>query len=137
MEAIKKQLSNTVQEVLDGHFSALESYAELSVLKKHLETCIEKIKQSAVNEATKEDQKTFQKLGFEFTYSEGRRSYDFKHIPAWSDLTNKRTEIEKLAKIAADGYVKSTGKTIVDENGEVIEPCIVKYSSPILQVKKL
>lgn len=133
MQKIKEQLSNTVQEVLDGNFDPLEAYVELDQLKKYIEKCIEEVKPVAITDAQKYPEKTFVNKGYEISYNEGRRSYDFSKIQRWKEQQIKLKAIEDMAKQAAEMYGKSTN--LVDENGEVIQPCIVKHSSPFLTIK--
>jgi hypothetical protein len=133
MEAIKLQLSTAVQSVVDGEQDPLEVLALIVDLEKHVKKCKEKIESDAINEAVKFE-KTFKHKGFEFTYCEGRRTYDFKHIQEWVDADKKKKEIEEKAKQAA--YMKEKNILGVTGDGEVIEPCVVKSSKPFLTIKQ-
>ena len=133
MEHLKDQLSNTVQEVLDGKFDPLEAYGLMADLKKHIETCLDVIKPSAIIDATRYGAKPFKYKDFEFTYNEGRRTYDFKSINPWVALQQQLKDIEESAKWAAAMMEK--GKELIDDNGEVVQPCKVKYSESYLTTK--
>jgi hypothetical protein len=134
MEEIKNTLSKLVQDVIDGNESSLTTYAEMNMLKKHIEKCMEEIKEEAQKEADSFNEKTFVFKGFEFTKTEGKRMYDFKNVQKWVETKSKLSEIEELAKQSANNYAKL--KTmLVTEDGEVVEPCVITYSKPSISVK--
>ena len=131
MEQLKRQFADTVQKVVDGEVDALEIYAQLKDFEKHFKDCLAVVQEDAIKDAERYGEKSFDHSGFKFELREGRRTYDFKHIPEWVDVKNKLKEIENDAKTSA-----SMNGTFVKEGGEVVEPCIIKYSAPSLIVKQ-
>ena len=134
MNLIKEQLSNTVQEVIDGNFDPLEAYAQLKSLDKHLKECLSAIENDVQSEAQKYDGKTFKHKDFTFTKTEGRAIFDFKNVQQWTKVKEQLSEIEELAKASARNYQQFKA-ALVTEDGEVIEPCVIKYSKPSISVK--
>jgi hypothetical protein len=134
MNLIKEQLSNTVQEVLDGNFDPLDAYAQLKSLDKYLKECLNVIEPDVQAEAQKYNEKTFKHKDFTFTKTEGRAIYDFKNVDQWTKTKEKLSEIEELAKASARNYQQFKA-ALVTEDGEVIEPCIIKYSKPSISVR--
>jgi len=127
---IERMFADTVQKVVDGELDALEVYAKMKQFNNHLQDCIKAVQEEAIREAERYGEKSFEHKGMSFEFREGRRTYDFKHIPEWVEEKNKLKEIEKRAKTAAH-----MNGTFVDEDGAVVEPCIIKHSSPSLIVK--
>jgi hypothetical protein len=130
MEMIHTQISEAVQQVLDGHANPLHVYAELKQLVKHAGTCLSEIELEAMIEADKFGGKTFEDNGFKFTKTDGRAMYNFKHIAAWSEIDERKKEIEKTAKLAA----QNAKLNMVDDDGEIIEPAQITYTKPSLSV---
>jgi hypothetical protein len=130
---LNKDYSEWVQQVIDGNEPALPCYGELLEVKSYIEKCILAIKDHAISEADNFDEKTFQFNGFKFTKVEGKRIYKFDHIKEWIDRRDNLKTFELMAKSAADKYGK--GVTMVDDDGQVIEPAIVEYSKVGLSAK--
>lgn len=119
MTAIEQQLSNTVQEVLDGNFSALEAFATMKHLADHLALCMETIKPTAIEEAKKyEKGSSYHGYKLSVNPNAGAR-WDYSHIGEWKAAKEKLSEIEERAKIAYQQSQK--GVMSVANDGEVIE----------------
>lgn len=132
MEQIKRTIADTVQQVVNGEQDALLIYKEIVDFEKFIKECKEQILDEVIAEAQKYKEKTFEHKGFRFQLNEGRRTYDFKHIPAWVEAYSKLKEIEERHKNASAN--EKIGM-IVDDNGEIIQPAVVKYSKPSLTIK--
>lgn len=126
------ELENLTIEALEGVESPLEAFVEIKKAIDLLTELQNAVKQEALNEASKENETTFENYGAKITYKEGRRTWDFKGIDSWKEADKKRKEIEELHKSAYNNYQK--GKTTIDENGEVVKPAICKFSSPSISV---
>lgn len=135
MEEIKNTISKLIQDVLDGNEDSLKTYIELKELEKHLKSGFEAIEKDVIIEAQKYEGKTFNKMGYEITFNEGKRSYVFKHIEKWNDLSVKLKEIEEMAKQSALNQSKKI-LNVSESDGEIIEPCVIKYSKPFITIKK-
>lgn len=121
MEAIKEQLSNTVQAVLDGNFSSLEAWIELQELSKHLAKCIAEIEGGALIEANKNKGQGFKNWKLIDIKNNGS-TYKFDHSESWRVINAMQKNIEEKMKQAA-----KLGVTVLDEDtGEVFEPAISK-----------
>lgn len=133
MYNIKQQLSATVQGVIDGEISSLEAYGNLKILEKYLGNCIDEIKEATFLEADRFADKTFTEAGFKFTKTDGKANYNFKGLPVWEQKKVELKQLEAMAKASAQNQLKFK-TALVTEDGEVIEPCKITYSSPSISV---
>jgi hypothetical protein len=135
MKEFKLNIAEAVQGVVDGTADPIEVYANLNDLAKFIDAAKAEIFDNVLNEAQKFESKTFQYKGFEVQVSEGRKMYDFKHIPQWSEAQHQLKEIEERAKAAAlnvnKGFITATN------DGEEVQPCIIKFSKPSLTIKQI
>tara|TARA_R110000772_G_scaffold137266_1_gene246139 strand:+ start:604 stop:1017 length:414 start_codon:yes stop_codon:yes gene_type:complete len=133
MYNIEQQLSATVQGVIDGEVSSLEAYGNLKMLEKYLANCIDEIKEATFLEADRFADKTFLEAGFKFTKTDGKANYNFKGLSHWEQKKAELKEMEAMAKASAQNQLKFK-TALVTEDGEVIEPCKISYSSPSISV---
>ena len=117
---MKEQLSNTVQEVLDGNYNPLEAYIFLNEINKFSKTCLEEIKDLAIEEAEKEKGNIVN--GYEIGIRHGYNSYDYSVNEEYRRLKNELKELEDKLKIAS----KKELTFMDEETGEVFEPCPIK-----------
>jgi len=127
-------LPQLVQDVFDGQEDPLKAYAIAKEYEKSVKECLEALKEAALEEASTYE-KNFEHAGFKFERRDGKATYSYKHIDSWNEANNKKKHIETTAKDAFKAY--SQGKTMVDDQGEVIEPAHVTYSSDSLVIKKI
>ena len=122
-------VSDVVSKIEAEEVDALGVYFELSELEKELGKAREQIFPHVLNEINKYDKKELAEMNIQ--YSEGRRSFDFKHIPQWQSKKEELSKVEDLAKKALDAA--KDGMQIFDPaTGEVIEPANVNMSKPIV-----
>ena len=115
MQVIKEQLSNSVQEVLNGNFSALELYAELTI-------CINEIKEGAELEAEQYKGQEFK--GYEINVRNGYVTYNYE---VNDDYRRTKKQLDNLAEKLKQA--SKMGMTFLDEeSGEMFEPCPIKSS---------
>lgn len=133
MNQIKSQISETVQMSIDGELNALEMYAMLNDLKKHIELGMKEIKDAAFIEASRYGDKTFEDFGFKFTLSDGKTRYNFKGIKAWEEAKARLSQIEDAAKSSAQNKLKH-GAFLVTEDGEVIEGAEITYTDASISI---
>lgn len=124
-----------VQDVLDGKENPLKAYAILKDRKSNLEKCIKEIEEHAFEEASKYNEKTFEDMGFKFELRDGSRRYNFRSVPKWREYNDQIKYFEKSLKDAANAYQK--GKTMIDDNGEVVPVPEVTYTKPSISVKPI
>lgn len=134
MQNIKTQISNSVQEVIEGNISALEVYGQLNLLSKFIKMSMDEIKDEAFNEAGRYGVKSFEDHGMKFQLSDGKANYSFKHIPEILALETQLKELKEKAKNAAIQKMKF-GTTQVDEDGVIIEAANISHSAPSISVK--
>jgi serine/threonine-protein kinase RIO1 len=118
MENLKQQLSNTVQSVIDGEFSALQAYIAMKDLLTHLEVCMSEIKQEAQSLAAQyEKGAVVQNYKVEVVSAAGR--WDYTRVPEWNIYQRKLKEVEEQSKAAYQA--KEKGLFTVTQDGEVSE----------------
>ena len=118
MNNLKEQLSNTVQSVLDGEFSALQAYIAMKDLQNHLEVCMNEIKDGAQSEASQyEKGAVVQNYKVEVVSASGR--WDFTRVPEWNIYKRKLKEVEEQAQAA--WKAKEKGLLTATFDGEVAE----------------
>lgn len=128
-------IAQLIQDVIDEKENPLKAFAVLKGLQKQIADGIKEIEEGALEEAAKYGEKTFEAMNFKFEVREGRRTYSFKNIESWVETNNKLKEMESTFKQAASAYEK--GKTVVDDNGEVVPVPEVTYSKSSITVKPL
>ena len=131
---LEGHLSLLVENVEEGIESPLKGYAVLAQAKKFIEQCMEQIKPIAVDAAIKMGEKTFATDGFQFTFTDGRRNWDFKGIEAWEQKDKELKEIEAALKANAEAMQKSMTQLITPD-GEVLEAAKLTFSAPSISVK--
>lgn len=118
MQNLKDQLSNTVQSVIDGQFSAIQAFTEMKALEKHLSECMDRIKSDAITEASKYPKGEVIN-GFKVEVSAAAGRWDFSGISSWNHTKEALKEIEERAKAAWNAKQKDV--MLVSNDGEVLE----------------
>jgi len=128
-------IAKKVDDIEEGNKPALETYALLNTLKKEIESIINQVKPYALEEAKQEPEKTFERDGYKFSFTNGRANYKFDHDNYYNEYKAQLKEREALMKQAAKAW--EMNNQIVDENGEVVPPATVSYSQDVLSVKPI
>lgn len=128
-------IAQLIQDVLNGNENPLKAYAILKELSTEIANAINEIEDYAHEEASKFGERSFETMDWKFEIREGSRRMSFKNIDQWNELTKQIKEKEALYKQATLAYEK--GKTIVDENGEVVPVGEVSFTKPSLIVKRV
>lgn len=123
-------ISQLVQDVIDGNENALKAYGLLKDLSKQVSEALKEVEGAAIDEAQKFGEKTFNSMDWKFELRDGARRYNFKNIPQWVEMNKKMKDAEKLYKSASSAFEK--GQNIIDENGEVVPAAEVTYSKQSL-----
>ncbi len=122
-------ISQLVQDVIDGNENPLVAFAVLKNHAKDVAAAIKEIEDVAMTEASHYGEKRFTDHGHTFELRDGSRRYSFKHLGNWATKNAEIKAIETLAKQAANANA-----TMVDDNGEIIEPATVTYTKPCIIV---
>tara|TARA_R110002110_G_scaffold168309_1_gene369758 strand:+ start:93 stop:473 length:381 start_codon:yes stop_codon:yes gene_type:complete len=122
-------ISQIVQDVIDGNENPLVAFAVLKTHAKELATAIKEIEDVAMTEASHYGEKKFTDHGHTFELRDGSRRHSFKHLDHWVEKNAELKAIETLAKQAA-----TANATMVDDNGEIITPAQVTYTKPSIIV---
>jgi hypothetical protein len=131
---LEGHLSVLVENVEEGIESPLKGYAVLAEAKKFIEQCMEQIKPIAVDAATRMGEKTFAADGYQFTFTDGRRNWDYKGIELWEQKNRELKEIEAMLKANAEASQRSMSQLITPD-GEVLQAAKLTFSAPSLSVK--
>lgn len=120
-------------QIHNGECDVLERYAELKQIEKQLKETLTNIKHEVFEDVSKYGEKMFEHRGFFFERKNGGRYYDFKGVPQWVEANKQLKEIETRSKAVANdsNIIAST------DDGEQIEPCVVKYKSDSVIVKQV
>lgn len=136
-QKVNTDLMVLVDGVTAGEVSPSLAYLQLKELETMIQNALKSIKGDAEVEIRRYCEESSDKVsiihGKQVKLVEGRRSYDYSHIPQWANTKDELKRIEDEAKRAADANIK--GRAIVDEaTGEVITPAVVKWSDPYFVV---
>lgn len=134
-EAIQRGMSichTLVTDTQEGKMNALDAFADLKALMGEVADALKEVEPLAMEEAMKYP-KTFDHHGLKFTRTDGRRLYNYKHIPEWVEQEAKLKAIEQEAKDAAEQQAK--GNIIAGDDGVVKDAAIVTFTKSSLSVK--
>lgn len=135
MKSISEQFESYISTIENGEIDALEAYIKLKAFEKSFKNALEKVEPLAFEVASKWNEKTFQYKGAEIQKKNSAGRYDFSHIKQYVAEKEKLKSIEELAKQALAS--KKHGVTVVDADGEVIEPAIYTEGKSIISVRIL
>jgi len=127
--------SQLIQDVMDGTENPLRALALLKSEAESVKLAIIQIEDYAFQEAMKYGEKTFQDMGYRFTLTDGRRTYDFKHIQEWRQADSIKRDIEAKYKAALDNIDK--GLMAISSEGEELDLPKVSYSKSSISVRQL
>ncbi len=119
----------------DGGMDPLTSFAEMRAIIAAAQDALKEIEPSALAEAEKHNEKTFEHGGLVFTRTEGKRAYKYDHLKEWADAKNALASIEERAKNAAIQMEKKL--VLASGDGEVFEPAVITYGKPSLSISKV
>lgn len=133
-EFIQDKFAALCNDVDNGNESGLKALAILKEAANIIKMCIEQVEPIALDEAKKYNEKTFEFSGYSFTFTEGRKNFDFKNCQTWAIKKKEITEIEETLKAAWSAASKNV--TQVDGGtGELIELPTVTFSKESLSIK--
>jgi hypothetical protein len=112
-----EELSKFVTDVEEGNLNALRAYAEIKRLESYVSHAKRQIEPLAFEEADKYPEKSFEAEGFNFEKRNGGISYNYKGIPEWMEIENKKKALEKQAQTTWKLY-QQTGRRPITDDGE-------------------
>lgn len=123
----------SVQEILDnvrnGEMDPLNAFIQLKAKEKAAKAALAEIQVEAVEKATTYGEKTFKAFGAEVGCKSAAGTWNFKELDWWQDFEDKKDDAKKAFKLV------DRGKTIVDDDGEVIEPAKYTPGKDIISIK--
>ena len=135
MTKIIETLSILTQSVIDGNADALETYIHIKQIEKKLSDSLKEVEPMAYEMASRWHENTFKYKGAEIQKKNAAGKYDYSNIKQYLTAKEKIKHIEELAKRASE--MAKTGNTVVDENGEIVEPAIYSEGKGIISVRIL
>jgi len=123
-----------LQDVMDGNESPFKALFELKQQLATIKTAIEVVEVEAFNQAEYED-KTFIKDGYKIEKRNGAKRWNFKACKDYQIAKDNLSEIEDGLK--TNYKLWESGKSAVDEFGEVGDVPQVTYSKDSMIIKKI
>ena|SRR4030042_5076935 len=133
---IQDKFSALQTDVENGEESGLKALAILKEAANIISELIKVVEPIALDEAKKYSEKTFIIHGVKYTFTEGRKNFNFSNCQSWAVKKREITEIEETLKAAWQAASKNV--TQVDGGtGELIELPTVTFSKESLSIKPL
>ena len=111
-------MKEAAKEVLEGNVNPLEFMIKVAAMEKALKDAKDQVKEYALEEFEKHNQKEVEMDGVKISKTSGGR-YSYKHIEEWVNLNNLKKEIEKKSQEAYKAQMH--GASVVTDDGEVYE----------------
>ena len=127
-------IGQLVQDVMDGEESPFKALYELKKQLTTLKSAIEVVEVEAFNQAEYED-KTFIKDGYQMEKRNGAKRWNFKNCKDYQIAKDNLKEIEDGLK--TNYKLWESGKSAVDEFGEVGDVPLVTYNKDSMIIKKV
>ncbi|TNE74969.1 hypothetical protein EP331_00320 [bacterium] len=119
LEGMLHYLRDLTESVENGNSDSIVTLAKITNLEKALKDCKDQVYLTALEEAEKYPEKTFEHKGVKVEKRAGRKVYDFKNIQEWNNLNQNVKLFESKSKAAYDAYQKGL-KMYDEETGEEI-----------------
>lgn len=120
------------EDVINGNKGAVDMYLLLHQLSKVLDEIKEGIYSQAIVDMEKDKIAVID--GFKLEYREGAGRYDYSTNPEHKKLQEQIKAIEEQMKAAHKLYLQ--GRSIVDDNGEVVPIPAYKSNKPSINVQR-
>lgn len=126
-------LEETMKGVQTGELDPLKEYIQLKAFEKRFKEVLSAVQDKAIDEARKYEQKSFKAFGAEIQMKANAGTWDYKTNPVWQ---TKKSELDEWQnQMQSAYYAKIKGNTIVDGNGEIVEPAIYKPGADNISIK--
>ena len=137
---MQDELMNTIHRAEEGEMSYLDAAIALRQEKSQLEDSLKIIKEfeddnrSLIEQEAKEYNNEYK--GYKFEFRNGKKLWDYKGIPEWNKLDERKKAIEAQAKAAFDLFQKTSAKPMT-EDGEMLPLPDLNYAKGSMVVKPL
>ena len=118
-----------VNDVEEGIKNPLDAYLHFKQIEAALKAAMQRIEEAAVSERRAYGKEEVIRHGMRIELVEGRKTYSYKHIALWQEIDEKRKQIEKAAKGAAE-----FGAHVITNDGEEIEPAEIRFGKDHLRI---
>ncbi len=123
----------SIQEILDnvrnGDMDPLKAFIQLKAKEKAAKAALDEIQVEAVEKAATYGEKTFKAFGVEVGCKSSAGRWDFKELGWWQDFEDKKDDAKKAFKLI------DRGKTVLDDDGVVVEPAKYTPGKDIISIK--
>jgi hypothetical protein len=103
-----------------GWINAIEAYVELKKIEAILKIAADKIKDAAIDDAEKQNEKEFKMFGAKIAIRNSGAGWDYSNVPQISELKERMKSYEQLAINAA--AEAKFGNKVFDGEGVEISP---------------
>lgn len=117
---MEKLILKIADDAVIGLINPLKAYIELKRIEKALRLALESVNESALSEAKKYGQKSFDQFGANIELRANAGKWNYDHIPHWTKIKEQLKSIEENSKLAFKQQQK--GQTMVDADGVIIAP---------------
>lgn len=116
---IQKGLNELARLAISGERSALETYGDLKLLGKTVESLLKQVQTDALFEMDSSGDNSVERNGVKFTLVNNPKTYNFKLFPEWEAEKQRLKNLEEMYKAAWQATQK--GMIAATDAGEVIE----------------
>lgn len=103
-----------------GWINPIEAYVEIKKIEASLKLAADKIKESAIDEAEKQNEKEFKMFGAKIAIRNSGAGWDYSNVPQIAELKERTKSYEQLAINAA--AEAKFGNKVFDSEGLEIAP---------------
>ena len=118
METITAEIETLKQSIGNGEVDPLRGFIHLKRAYELIKVIMDEIKEEAVSEAEKYNEKEFKVDGVSVGVKSGAGRWSYKGISDWDEAKGKLSEIEERHKTA----YKMIGKGDLIVDGEIVQP---------------
>lgn len=137
--ALQDEIMNLSHQAGEGELSNLDALLEMRKHREEFEKGLALIKdfeETKINEIANEASKYPDGYrGFEIKMVNGRKSFDFKGIPAWIEAEENKKKVEEQYKLMFEAKVKELPYANVSEGGEELPLPEISYGKSYITVK--
>ena len=138
--ALREEIMNLSHQAEEGELSNLDALIEMRKHREEFEKGLALIKDfedTKINEIANEaSQYPDGYRGFEIKMVNGRKTFNYKGIPAWIEAEENKKKIEEQYRLMFEAKAKGLPHANVSEDGEELPLPEVNYGKSYLAVKE-
>lgn len=138
--ALQEEIMNLSHQAEEGELSNLDALIEMRKHREEFEKGLALIKDfedTKINEIANEaSQYPDGYRGFEIKMVNGRKTFNYKGIPAWIEAEENKKKIEEQYRLMFEAKAKGLPHANVSEDGEELPLPEVNYGKSYLAVKE-